>query len=282
MIIPRRVAPLVMSVDLGQKNDFTAVTVTLLNDFTDTGWPLLDLISAERWRGVEYAETCNRVINGAHRVSHHFGLPVDIWVDYGGVGQMPGEMIRSNTKLDVYLAMITSGAKARHGEGPEKRNWSVPRNELFWGGGACINAKRLRYPPDLPHLDAIEAEMQAIQTRKTDAGNVRMEHVVSREAPNDDLVFSVCLGIFGHQRHVHKKRNAVTPIAGGPERINPFSDRHVRNLGLREQDVPKSLPPMQAARQRALAEQANKDASKGVRPVLLRRWPVARPSIIAG
>ncbi len=272
MMIPRRVAPLVMSVDLGQKHDYTAVTVTLLRGYTDTGWPLLDLISAERWRDVEYAETCNRVINGAHRVSHHFGQPVDIWVDYGGVGQMPGEMIRANTPLDVYLAMITSGAKATHGEGPERRNWSVPRNELFWGGGSCINAKRLRYPADLPHLDVIESEMQAIQTRKTDAGNIKMEHVVSREAPNDDLVFSICLGVFGHQRHVAKKRVAVTPIAGGPERINPFSDRHFNNLGLREEVVPKGLPPMQEARQRALIELAKSDGGKSIRPVTLRRW----------
>ena len=73
----------------------------------------------------------------------------------------------------------------------------APRT-LTTDAGACISDGRLRWAEGVALVPELMAEMDAINARKTPAGNVIMEHVVAREAPNDDLVFALCLSLFGH------------------------------------------------------------------------------------
>ncbi|MBC8167115.1 MAG: hypothetical protein H7Y20_14755 [Bryobacteraceae bacterium] len=184
-----------IGVDLGQAQDFSAITVieraevvgcerdpVTYEYLTET---LFHLRHAERIPlGSPYPEIVERVKEIAGRT------PVAGWakviVDATGVGAPVVDLLkRAGLKCPVIPVVITSGdMESSNGSG-----YRVPKRDLMAGLQVAFQKKRLRLARGMRGLDALVEELRAMRVRMSPEGYERF----SGGGTHDDLVLSLAL-----------------------------------------------------------------------------------------
>lgn len=229
----------IVSVDIGQAADFTAVGgLRRLPRETGKTKELYARGSVEMTR--EYDDAFH--LGYAHRFPLHTPYPeiVDrlgemvgripgtyqIVADATGVGRPVVDMMRG-AGLPVVGVVITAGAGAAH-QDKETGYWKVPKRELVTRAQTYMQTSRLRISTKLKLADVIVKEMLAFKMKISAAsGNVSFE--AWREQAHDDLVLMLCMGVWwGHTTRTGWKKDS------GP--MSSF-DRQMRDEARKHFDV---------------------------------------------
>jgi Terminase RNaseH-like domain len=218
-----------VGVDLGQANDPTAIAVlektiappetAMFNPVGESpsnrlveGSILYDLVYLKRPKlGTAYDVIAARVADlvGELAPQGAFGElgQVTLSVDGTGVGRGVVDMLRtefrhrgpSTPKVDFRAVSVTGSntslkkPKSRHGY------WSVPKKDLVFPAVAAFQQGKIRIANRIKDRDALVNELKNYKrTTNIATGNVSFEPW--RESDHDDLLFAVCLALWGWQQ----------------------------------------------------------------------------------
>jgi hypothetical protein len=196
---PRPVVPYVVGLDLGQSQDFTALTVIRHTRHPTPGGDRPDFLVHEvvhlrRWPlGTEYTAIASDVAALVARPP----LPgCALVVDATGVGRAVVEMVR-RAKPDARLVPVTiHGGRAVTGN--DAHGFAVPKLDLVARLQALLQARRLKVAA-LPERELLERELTAFRIKV----NVATGHETFeawRERDHDDLVLAVALACWYGER----------------------------------------------------------------------------------
>jgi hypothetical protein len=214
-----------MGVDLGQAQDFTAITIAERlyerreippsNDYEAAklhfGDPLPVKTTAiyrvghlERMPlGTPYPAQVDRIkerfteLRGPRIVtgegSHHENR-VDLIVDATGVGRPVVDMLKQSG-LRVVPVVITGGDSETRSDG----FYRIPKRNLVSAGQVLLQTKRLHVHPSLQLVDTLLKELQAFKVTITNRGHDTYGNDW-RENDHDDLVLSTLLAVWWPER----------------------------------------------------------------------------------
>ena len=219
-----------VGVDLGQANDPTAIAVlkkaiappdtALFNPVGESpgnrlveGTAIYDLLYLKRPKlGTPYDTIARRVADLICELepTGAFGEvgQVSLCVDGTGVGRGVVDMLRTEFKrssrpqqprLDFRAVSVTGSntslkkPKSMHGY------WSVPKKDLVFPAVAAFQQGKIRIARGVKDRDALVNELKNYRRATNIAtGNVSFEPW--RESDHDDLLFAVCLSLWGWQQ----------------------------------------------------------------------------------
>jgi Terminase RNaseH-like domain len=222
-----------VGVDLGQANDPTAIAflektivppeTALFSPVGDRpgnrlveGSLVYDLVYLKRPKlGTPYDEIARRVADLVCELEPKgaFGElgQVTLCVDGTGVGrgvvdmlrtefQMRGQRAATSTPKVDFRAVSVTGSNTTL-KRPERRNgyWSVPKKDLVFPAVAAFQQKKLRIAKGVKDKDGLVNELQNYR-RKTNIATGGMQFEPWRESDHDDLLFAVCLALWGWQQ----------------------------------------------------------------------------------
>mgnify|MGYP001439608916 CR=1 FL=1 len=209
----------IVSVDLGQKQDYSAIVVVekplwrynewqYLSQHTPAearqlmmppfglvlgpsrtapdDWPLAVLHVKRVPIGTEYpviVAEIEKLLSALRRVD---GLDIRLIVDGTGVGVAVTDMLRAAglTPVDV---TITGGTTVNRTGG---LSVTVPKRDLVFSAVAMLESRRLRWPPAEPTISALENELRSFQMKYSKAGNELFE---AERREHDDLVLALSM-----------------------------------------------------------------------------------------
>jgi len=208
----------VVGLDLAQQSDFTALCVleqqVYLQHPTQTGvlagwtspatmssqlleyaltdhhvqWPgrpPLHVVHLDRWRGVSYIETVQRVVNLLN------GPPlrgrVALVLDQTGVGAAVSDLFydRLPELGDIPIVPVTITG------GENQNGFNVPKKDVISAVQVALGVGRLRIAAGLEHAETLRKELEAFKIKVNWRGHERFE--AWRERDHDDLVLAVAL-----------------------------------------------------------------------------------------
>ena len=226
-----------VGVDLGQANDPTAVAVlekgiappqtAMFSPVGEgsgnrlvEGSTVYDLVYLHRPKlGTAYDVIARKVADLVCELEPQgaFGElgQVTLSVDGTGVGRGVVDMLRAEfqrrgatskavPKVDFRAVSVTGSNTSL--KRPESKNgyWSVPKKDLVFPAVAAFQQQRLRIAKGIKDKDALVNELQNYKrTTHVATGNVSFEPW--RESDHDDLLFAVCLALFGWQRQTGQR-----------------------------------------------------------------------------
>jgi hypothetical protein len=225
---PRRYS---VGVDLGQANDFTAIAVlekTIAPPETAMFSPVgespsnrlvegdivYDLVYLKRPKlGTPYDVIAKRVADLICELEPEgaFGElgQVTLSVDGTGVGRGVVDMLDSEFKrrgassksvprVDFRRCAITGSQTTL--KRPDRSNgyWSVPKRDLVFAAVAAFQQGKIRIAKGITDRDALVNELRNY-SRKTNIATGNMVFEPWRESQHDDLLFAVCLALWGWQ-----------------------------------------------------------------------------------
>jgi hypothetical protein len=225
---PRRYS---VGVDLGQANDPTAIAVlekTIAPPETAMFSPVgespsnrlvegsvvYDLVYLKRPKlGTPYDVIARRVADLICELEPQgaFGElgQVTLSVDGTGVGRgicdmLDTELKRRGTttkgmpKVDFRRVSVTGSNTTL--KRPDRSNgyWSVPKRDLVFPAVACFQRGQIRIAKGIKDRDALVHELKNY-SRKTNIASGTMAFEPWRESDHDDLLFAVCLSLWGWQ-----------------------------------------------------------------------------------
>jgi len=226
-----------VGVDLGQANDPTAIAVleksiappqtAMFSPVGDSpgnrlveGTPVFDLVYLKRPKlGTPYDTIARRVADLVCELEPKgsFGElgHVTLSVDGTGVGRGVVDMLRSEfqrrgstsravPKVDFRAVSVTGSNTSL--KRPESKNgyWSVPKKDLVFPAVAAFQQGKIRIAKGIKDRDALVNELKSYKrTTNIATGNVSFEPW--RESDHDDLLFAVCLALFGWQRQTGQR-----------------------------------------------------------------------------
>jgi hypothetical protein len=184
------VARYVLGVDLGQKQDPTAVAVLRKwGSPTLRKWHHLDLISLAREPlGTTYPNVVRDIVD-LMALSTFAGTPTGLVVDATGCGQAPIDLLRE-AKLKPVAVWITAGDIVTEGQVPG--DWRVPKRNLVSQLLVARQTDALKWKKDLPLRDVFERELEAFKV-KISLLTAHDSYGAWREGAHDDLVLAVAL-----------------------------------------------------------------------------------------
>jgi hypothetical protein len=190
-----------VSVDLGQSQDYTAVSVLEVEAQVDTTRYLIRHLLRYPL-GTSYPA----IVTSVTELMRRIGECVLI-VDQTGVGAPVTDMFRSTGVSPISIS-ITSGniasfSPAENALDPaEKLNhltrWSVPKRDLVSSLAVALQRGQLRIAQGLPEADQLVHELMNFRVRISDAGHD--SYSSWRERDHDDLVLSIAMGVFAATR----------------------------------------------------------------------------------
>jgi hypothetical protein len=225
---PRRYS---VGVDLGQANDFTAIAVlekTIAPPETAMFSPVgespsnrlvegdivYDLVYLKRPKlGTPYDVIAKRVADLICELEPEgaFGElgQVTLSVDGTGVGRGVVDMLdtefkrrgassKSVPRVDFRRCAITGSQTTL--KRPDRSNgyWSVPKRDLVFAAVAAFQQGKIRIAKGITDRDALVNELRNY-SRKTNIATGNMVFEPWRESQHDDLLFAVCLALWGWQ-----------------------------------------------------------------------------------
>jgi hypothetical protein len=225
---PRRYC---VGVDLGQASDFTAIAVlekTIVPPQTAMFSPVgespsnrlvegdivYDLVYLKRPKlGTPYDVIAKRVADLICELEPEgaFGElgQVTLSVDGTGVGRGVVDMLDSEFKrrgassksvprVDFRRCAITGSQTTL--KRPDRSNgyWSVPKRDLVFAAVAAFQQGKIRIAKGITDRDALVNELRNY-SRKTNIATGNMVFEPWRESQHDDLLFAVCLALWGWQ-----------------------------------------------------------------------------------
>lgn len=219
-------ADYVVSVDLGQANDYTAIAVLEVplwvapgwesEAFTDRpGWlsperfasvehrdhvrglsyrrgrpgkPPLRLRHLERVRGVSYQVVADRVAE-LMRSPPLPGAFTSLVVDYTGVGRAVFDLMVV-AGLQPVTVTLTGGNEVTSTE----TGWNVPKRDLIAAAVVALQNRRLIVAPQLAEASTLERELLAFRVKITSTAHDTYEG--RQGGVHDDLVLAVAQGVW--------------------------------------------------------------------------------------
>lgn len=173
-----------IGVDLGQSNDYTAISVIRAEGQAG------EIIHLERLRlGTPYPDQVI-TIKALHDHIRQFRTPISLIVDYTGVGRPVVDLIRQSGLLPIALS-ITGGNEAKK-DGYE---WSIPKRDLVGALIAAFQSNKLKIARSLPDADNLMKELMNFKL-KINAKTGHDSYAAQRESVHDDLVLSVAMAAY--------------------------------------------------------------------------------------
>lgn len=203
----------VIGLDLGQKQDYTAVAVVerveQKSDYEDK--PLLNLRHLERYAlGTPYGEQMDRVARLVSEVKRRINLvhppQPELIVDATGVGVGVVEMLKDRG-LKYRAVSITGGTAETRSKGM----YNVPKRNLVSRAVAPFEGKRLKIARGMRLVPELVRELENFKVKV----NVRTAHdsyEAWRESDHDDLVLALALACWRAERRTGAR--AVAKPAG--------------------------------------------------------------------
>ena len=189
----------IISADLGQANDWTAISVIekVVKGYGVLNQNQLYLRHIERPSiGTEYPAIVDRIaaIFKSPALEEHRKAVV---IDYTGLGRPVYDMMRErgfNRSLNAIS--ITSGMDMTYTNG----HYDVPKRELVTSLQIALQNNLLKVAKGLPEANAFIEEMSNFQTKISDAGR---DTYNGRSGVHDDIVMSVAMGVWlAGERHI--------------------------------------------------------------------------------
>jgi hypothetical protein len=179
------VRPFILAVDLGQANDHTAI-IGLRRADGDS----LECIGIERLPlGTSYPDQVDRVRSLA---CNQFPGRCLVAVDATGVGAAVVDMLRPQVKPSPFFAVtITSGDKATR----EFDRWRVPKRDLIAAAQVALQQRRVKLPRSSTEAQVLVEELLSYRVTIGASGHDSYGNDW-RQAPHDDLVLALSIGIY--------------------------------------------------------------------------------------
>lgn len=183
----------VIGLDLGQAQDFTALTVIEKRLYEEKE-PTYDVVELRRFAlGTPYTEIVPLVATIANKLVDR--KPTALIVDETGVGRPVVDMLRKEA-LKPNPVVITCGSGETF-DSPS-RTWRVAKTVLVSVLRVLLEQRRLQVARSLPAAAILVQEMLTFKVKTTVAGNETFE--AWRERDHDDLVLAVALACWGGER----------------------------------------------------------------------------------
>jgi hypothetical protein len=223
-----------VGVDLGQANDPTAVAVlkkTIAPPDTAMFSPVgasphnrlvegsvvYDLVYLKRPKlGTPYDQIATRVADLICELepTGAFGEigQVSLCVDGTGVGRGVVDMLRTEflgrphkPRMDFRAVSVTGSNTSL--KKPKSRDgyWSVPKKDLVFPAVAAFQQGKIRIAKGIKDRDALVNELKNYR-RTTNIATGNMSFEPWRESDHDDLLFAVCLSLWGWQQRRGQSR----------------------------------------------------------------------------
>lgn len=206
------IGQVVVGMDLGQLQDYTAISVLRLiestrdvtvGDSPDRRYGAFDkfisfsLIHIERFQS-GYIEALDRV----QAVMDHPDIMLDqkeLVLDVTGLGQPVLEMAWQRG-IETEAIVITGGESPHYADG----KYFVPRTELISGLVSVYQAERIKISADLEIKQLLIDELMSLQVKKRPSGEETYE--TAKSTQHDDLVMSLAMPIWlTEQRHTQER-----------------------------------------------------------------------------
>jgi Terminase RNaseH-like domain len=154
---------------------------------------------------------------------------ITLCVDGTGVGRGVVDMLRSElakrTQRGEYVPRVDFRAVSVTGSNttlkkPEKSHgyWSVPKKDLVFPAVAAFQQGRIRIAKSIKDRDALVNELKNYR-RKTNIASGGLQFEPWRESDHDDLLFAVCLALWGWQQ----RRGQPTLLIGVDGTVTPVA-----------------------------------------------------------
>ena len=221
-----------VGVDLGQANDFTAIAVLAKKIVSPEtamfspvgqhpgnrlveGDTVFDLVYLKRPKlGTPYDTIAKRVADLVCELEPQgaFGElgQVTLSVDGTGVGRgvvdvLDSEFKRRGTtsksvpKIDFRRVSVTGSQTQLKRPERAQGYWSVPKKDLVFPAVAAFQQGKIRIAKNIKDRDALVNELKNYK-RTTNIATGNMSFEPWRESDHDDLLFAVCLALWGWQQ----------------------------------------------------------------------------------
>jgi len=189
-----------VGLDLGQSQDFTAVSVLRLH------LNKLEIVHLERYPlGTSYPDIVRKV--KSLLATPKLAGKSTLVVDYTGCGRPVVDMLREKG-LQCEAISITSGGKARqeYKNGKPTHNWFCPKLDLVSVLQVLMQNHKLEIAQGLKNGDTLARELKGFKSKISQSGHTRFEADTSwREEGNDDLILSVALASWWATRRPQPK-----------------------------------------------------------------------------
>ena len=197
---------LIISVDLGQINDWTAITITerimrpptrheyySVKDMTKE----FHLRHIERPpRGTAYPEIIERIaeLRASRKL---YGIPKTIVIDLTGVGRPVWDEMQKTFYRNMYAISITGGNVVTK---PETDIFNVPKRDLISALQVGMQNGDYKIAKGIPLSDVLVKEMSNFRVKITTSGHDQYE--AWREGDHDDIVLSAAMGAWLAQQRI--------------------------------------------------------------------------------
>ena len=188
-----------VAADLGQANDFTAVTV-----IKDEALPIVDgskiivgprnrsIVFADRFRGVSYVDVCDHLVR--LRNAPPFGGKSELVIDGTSLGRVVSDILWDDG-VDHHAVQMTGGQSWKK---QGARYVNAGKTFMIENLSVLFASGDLKFAHDLPLRTEIEEDLASFSLQTTAAGNQIITQ--SRSAGgHGDLGISVIVGAFASQ-----------------------------------------------------------------------------------
>lgn len=199
----------VLAADIADAHDYTALV--LVHGYLKRDAPVdsfakpktehrLDLVHAERFRGIGYPEVIARITERFREIERgvrgeYPEARVSLVVDETGVGGPVLQMLKK-AGLRPRGVLITAGDKVTTDGGTAR----VPKKDLASALQVALQSRRLQISRELPLAETLEKELGGFRVQITLSGNVRFGNDVGaapwRTAAHDDLVLATAIAVW--------------------------------------------------------------------------------------
>lgn len=188
--------PFVLGLDLGQANDYTALSVGEVRmDATPFDLQIRHLHRFPlRLPYPTMVEETGVIVSELRKLGR-----VVMVIDHTGVGRPVVDLFRmAGLGITIWPVTIATSAMGQAKRDPETGNWTVPKKDLVAAIQTMAYADRLKVAGSLPYAPVLGQELLAFRMKYTAAANVTYE--AWREGDHDDLVLSVAMTCWGAMR----------------------------------------------------------------------------------
>jgi hypothetical protein len=175
-------------VDLGQTHDFTAIVGLVRADHNELHVTGLDRLAL----GTPYPTQVAAIQELTKRPELAGNCLVA--VDATGVGAPVVDMLRPALRrptVPFYAVTITAGDLPNR----DGRNWRIPKRDLIAAAQVALQEHRLRIPAALAEARTLREELLAYRVTISAGGRDSYGNDW-RQAPNDDLVLALAIGVY--------------------------------------------------------------------------------------
>jgi len=177
-----------IGLDLGQANDFTALTVIEKKQVKDE----IQYHCRHLERLPLHMEYPDMISDLQKRINAiNIGDKYTIVADATGVGKPVIDFMRKE-RMSVVPVIITGGNQTNYDK--EMGGWHVPKRDLISSIQLQLQERRLKFSEDIENLNQMIQELMNFKIKITAKGNDTYE--AWREGEKDDLVLSLAMAVW--------------------------------------------------------------------------------------